>query len=81
MPMMTEPTRSAVQQVQPVRSPYPKTPRRVLEDSPHVVIGQRVRIMRVVMEALQDPAVPVKAIEPAIEGAHPHKAVSILDDP
>jgi hypothetical protein len=37
--------------------------------------------MRVVTEALHDPAVPVQAIEPAIERAHPHKAVSILDDP
>src|SRR5258708_3541026 len=79
--MMTEPARSAIQQVQPVRSPYPKTPRRVLEHSPHVVIGQRVRIMRVVMETLHDPAVPIQAIEPAIERAHPHKAVSIFDDP
>ncbi len=37
--------------------------------------------MRVVTEALHDPAVPVQAIEPAIERAHPQKAVSILDDP
>ncbi len=79
--MVTEPARSAVQQVEPVRSPYPKTPRGVLEHSPYVIIGQRVRIMRVVTEALHDPAVPVQAIEPAIERAHPQKAVSILDDP
>ncbi len=57
VPIVAEPARSAIQQVQPVRGPYPKTARRVLEHSPHVIIGQRVRILRVVTKALHHPAV------------------------
>ncbi len=69
-----------IQQVQSAGRPDPQVSCLVLERCPHIVIGERRALVRIVTKTLQDAAIMIHSIQAAVERADPQGAAAILED-